>query len=163
MSTLKNILIVIVGGAIVLFLISWAESRTAEVTPGPQLPSEIATTTPEEPEGGEQASIEDLIEVESPRIEAEIGSPLTISGEARGMWYFEATAPVRLENTEGDVLAESFITAQGEWMTEDFVPFEGTIEFTATPGTEGVLVLEKANPSGLAENAQELRIPVTFQ
>ena len=47
-------------------------------------------------------------------------------------------------------------------MTENFVPFEGTLTFTAPTSGKGTLVLEKDNPSGLPEHADELRMPVKF-
>jgi len=111
----------------------------------------------------EAAEIRNLIVVDRPLIGEQVSSPLTVIGEARGTWYFEATAPMRLEDANGNILAQHYITAQGEWMTEDYVPFEGTIMFTSPQTSTGTLVLEKSNPSGLDENANELRIPVVFR
>ncbi|MEK7183054.1 MAG: Gmad2 immunoglobulin-like domain-containing protein [Patescibacteria group bacterium] len=103
-----------------------------------------------------------LIRVTSPQPYASVTSPLTITGEARGTWYFEATFPVRILDADGKELGASYAQAQDEWMTEEFVPFVSTLTFT-TPSTEtGLLVLEKDNPSGLPEHADEIRIPVTF-
>jgi len=109
----------------------------------------------------DEDSIE-LIQVESPSANEEISSPLDVTGEARGPWYFEATFPIRLLDGNGNEIATGFATAQGDWMTEDFVPFDATLEFEIPNTNTGTLVLERANPSGLPENAQELRIPVTF-
>lgn len=103
-----------------------------------------------------------LIVVDNPEPLEEISSPVSIQGEARGQWYFEASFPVRLEDSEGNVLAQHFATAEGEWMTEEFVPFSSEIEFNIPADGSGVLVFEKANPSGFEENADELRIPVRF-
>ena len=106
--------------------------------------------------------LEDLIVVYSPKPNELVDSPLTFSGKARGQWYFEASFPVRLENAKGDILAQVPAQAQGEWMTTEFVPFEGTLEFSA-PGTPtGKLIFERDNPSGLPENAASLEIPVRF-
>jgi hypothetical protein len=110
----------------------------------------------------EQMQKDDLIRVSTPRAYAEVSSPITITGEARGTWYFEATFPLVLEDSEGNVIAESFATAEEEWMTEEFVPFTGEITADLTGFTEGTLVLQKSNASGLAENDDELRIPVMF-
>ncbi|MEK7513216.1 MAG: hypothetical protein AAB601_03375, partial [Patescibacteria group bacterium] len=64
---------------------------------------------------------------------------------------------------DGNVIAGHYATAEGEWMTEDFVPFTSTLEFPPQPpGAVGVLVLKKDNPSGLPEHDDELRIPVRF-
>ena len=45
-------------------------------------------------------------------------------------------------------------------MTEDFVLFQGLLEFAVTEEIDAILVLEKDNPSGLLENADELRVPI---
>lgn len=104
----------------------------------------------------------DLIRVTQPTSGEPVSSPLTITGEARGMWYFEASFPVRIEDADGNVLGEHYATAQGEWMTEEYVPFSSELTFN-TPTTEtGMVILEKDNPSGLSENADKVEIPVQF-
>jgi len=90
----------------------------------------------------------------------EISSPLVITGQARGFWFFEASFPVALEDATGQTIAFSIAQADGEWMTEDFVPFATTLTFGSTTSTTGTLVFKKNNPSGLPENDDELRIPV---
>ncbi len=47
-------------------------------------------------------------------------------------------------------------------MTAEFVPFRAVLTFAAPATERGTLVLEKDNPSGLPENADELRIPIRF-
>ncbi|OGY91658.1 MAG: hypothetical protein A3B31_03020 [Candidatus Komeilibacteria bacterium RIFCSPLOWO2_01_FULL_53_11] len=85
-----------------------------------------------------------------------------ITGTARGHWYFEATFPVKMLDKNGAVIGSHYAEAQGEWMTEEFVPFTSTLTFQAVSGEHGTLVLQKDNPSGLPENEDELRIPVIF-
>jgi len=104
----------------------------------------------------------DLIKVESPEPNQIITSPLVIKGEARGYWFFEASFPVKLLDDKENLIALETATAQSEWMTEDFVPFEAVVEFDSPVAERGILVFEKDNPSGLPENADELRIPVSF-
>ncbi len=105
----------------------------------------------------------DLIRVSNPRPNQTIESPLLISGEARGFWFFEADFPIKLFDDSGFLLGVTPARALDEWMTEDFVEFSATLSFTvpSTPG--GKLVLEKDNPSGLPEHADELVIPVYFK
>ena|SRR3989344_2574168 len=104
----------------------------------------------------------DLICVSAPRPNQTISSPLVLEGEARGTWFFEASFPARLFDDDGNEIAVAIVQAQGEWMTEDFVPFLATLEFE-TPDTEqGMLVFEKDNPSGLPEYADQLSMPVYF-
>lgn len=105
----------------------------------------------------------DLIRANTPKPNEKIHSPLVVTGEARGTWYFEASFPVKLYDEEGNLLASGPATATEDWMTEDFVPFTATLEFSApSKGTTGKLVLEKDNPSGLPENDDSLIIPVKF-
>jgi hypothetical protein len=112
--------------------------------------------------GGDRGK-RDLIRVAGPGAGDTVTSPLRVTGEARGSWYFEGSFPVRLLDAEGREVAVAPAQARGEWTTEAFVPFEVVLEFGGpAPGTRGTLVLEKDNPSGLPENADELRVPVTF-
>ncbi|MDD5251521.1 MAG: Gmad2 immunoglobulin-like domain-containing protein [Patescibacteria group bacterium] len=104
----------------------------------------------------------DKIFVTSPQTDAVVGSPLTVVGEARGTWYFEASFPVKLLDANGQLLAAVPAQAQSDWMTENFVPFKAELTFEAPTTATGTLVLEKDNPSGLPQNADELRIPVRF-
>lgn len=103
-----------------------------------------------------------LIRVMRPRPDEEIISPLTIEGEARGIWFFEASFPIVLTDKDGRIIAEGHAEAQGNWMTEDFVPFRAVLEFSASYGERGTLVLRKDNQSGLPEHDDALEIPVTF-
>ena len=104
-----------------------------------------------------------LVRLTTPRPNAEITSPLVVTGEARGNWYFEASFPVRLLDGNGKEIALVPAQAQGDWMTTDFVLFRAELTFI-TPNTKEVtLVLEKDNPSGLSENADEVRIPIRFK
>jgi hypothetical protein len=119
---------------------------------------------------GNELEKRDLIRLSSPRPNMTIGSPLTISGEARGYWYFEASFPVILTDWDGKIIASHYATAQGEWMTEDFVPFTSNLTFES-PYKEGdpdfmkrgTLILAKDNPSGLPEHDDALEIPVIFE
>jgi hypothetical protein len=104
----------------------------------------------------------DMIRVIEPTIGQTISSPLTINGEARGTWYFEANFPVWIEDANGNELGRHYATAQDDWMTEEYVSFTSELVFT-TPTTEfGVLVLGKSNPSGLPEYADQIEIPARF-
>lgn len=104
-----------------------------------------------------------MIRVTSPLPNASVKSPLVITGEARGNWYFEASFPVKILDANGKVLGQHYAEAQGEWMTTNFVPFHSTLTFSTPTTPTGTLVLEKDNPSGLPENAAEIRIPVRFE
>ena len=103
-----------------------------------------------------------LIRIDSPRPNQVIESPIDIRGSARGFWFFEASFPVRILDESGDILGESIVQAEGEWMTEEFVPFKAKLEFNTSVVGKGTLILEKDNPSGLPEHADRLVVPVRF-
>lgn len=110
-----------------------------------------------------------FITLASPLPNSIVESPLVITGQARGTWYFEASFPIVLTNWDGLIIAEGIATAESDWMTEEFVPFKATLEFT-NPYSEGSadfmkngsLILQRDNPSGLPEHDNALEIPVHF-
>jgi hypothetical protein len=130
----------------------------------PQTSENNAPTPEEKPDY--QVSIDakkDLIVLDSPQPNEVIASPIVITGKARGPWYFEASFPVTLTDWDGLIIAEGHAEAQGDWMTEDFVPFKAMLTFTKPAyGTRGTLILKKDNPSGLPEHDDALEIPVLF-
>ena len=75
----------------------------------------------------------------------------------------KATFPIKLYGEAGKLIAQSYATAQGDWMTTDFVPFEASLEFTNSKEQAGILVLEKDNPSGLPEYSDEIRVPIILK
>jgi len=105
----------------------------------------------------------DMIHVTSPVANASVSvsQPLLVKGEAVGPWYFEASFPVKLLDSNGNVLAQTTAQAQADWMTPAFVPFQATLTFTTTD-TSGSLVLQNDNPSGEPQNDKMITIPVTF-
>ena len=55
---------------------------------------------------GNENEKSDLIQLDTPRPNQIISSPLQITGQARGYWFFEASFPVRLEDINGEVIAQ---------------------------------------------------------
>ena len=60
------------------------------------------------------------------------------------------------------LLGTAIAEAQGDWMTESFVPFKTKLVFSKPTTRTGVLVFEKDNPSGLPEHTDSLSIPISF-
>jgi len=154
-ETFKTLLAVVISIAVVWIFISM---QTGEKNP---------TNIPPLNEGDEVETIvyKDMIRLSSPLPESTIESPLVITGEARGGWYFEASFPVILTNWDGLIIAEGYATAKGDWMTEEFVPFTATLNFnipqeTLDVSTRSSLILQKSNPSGLPEHDDALEITV---
>jgi hypothetical protein len=116
-----------------------------------------------EPVEQEPIRSEKGITVQEPRPNAIVTSPLTVRGTAEA-WYFEAEFPIKIVDENGNLLGEqSYVVAQGEWMTADPVPFEGTLIFNPGNSKTGEVIFEKANPSGLPENDLSYSVPVRFQ
>lgn len=153
----------VVLGIVVFILAVIALTVILALPPKAQAPTtqpvgSAATSSP-----GSAAAEADLISADSPQPNATVASPFTVSGQARGTWYFEGSFPYQLLDSSGNVLAQGPVQAQGEWTTTDFVPFLATITFPAQPsGSTGVLVLKKDNPSGDLTRDAELDIPVQF-
>jgi len=121
---------------------------------------------------GNELDKADLIRLDSPRPNQEIISPLIVSGQARGYWFFEGSFPVSLVNWDGLIIANGIAQAQGDWMVEDLVPFKTILTFDNPVFTgvnqehfshRGALILQKDNPSGLPEHDDALEIPVWFK
>ncbi len=158
MSTTNSILI---GGAVILvgfFGYMWLMGNNEPVPEAP--------TTEDVVLEQEEVPSNDKIFVTSPLDGASVSAaaPISVAGNARGYWYFEATAPVSVLDADGLVIGQGYIEAAGDWMTEDFVPFSGTItlDVTPTPGEVGQIVFARANPSGMPENDEVVVVDVVF-
>lgn len=117
----------------------------------------------DEEENNGTNDLSDQIIVTDPVPDQLISSPLIITGEARGTWFFEATFPVTLFDSNGKVLALHYALTDEDWMTEDFIPFTANIEFDDPETTTGFLILEKDNPSDIREYDAQIEIPVRFE
>lgn len=84
-------------------------------------------------------------------------------GQARGTWYFEASFPVEVVAADGRRLAMVPAQAQGEWMTEEFVPFIAAVQITEDYSGPATLILHKDNPSGEASRDASVEIPIVIQ
>lgn len=108
---------------------------------------------------------DDLIIIDSPTPNQQVISPIIVTGKARGNWFFEASFPIVVTNWDGLIIGQGIATAQGEWMTAEFVPFTASITYTLptdTPYNRGTLILKKDNPSGLPEHDDAREIPIIF-
>lgn len=129
--------------------------------PQPNTPDLNTTTDPNKP--SEQENPEKLVTITSPDLEKPVTSPLTIKGEVPGYYFWEAVFPVRLEDANGNILAQGSAYADAEWMTEEKVPFTATLEFETPPTETGTLYLDRENASGLPEHEHSESFPVKFK
>ena len=107
-------------------------------------------------EGGTQ------ITVTQPLSGSSVSSPLAVTGTVPGSWSFEASFPVRLLDASRQEITTGSAHLNGNWMTDQQVPFTAQLEFSAPATNSGYLILEKSNPSDLPENADQLELPVRF-
>ena len=77
-----------------------------------------------------------------------------------------------LVDWDGKIIAQCYATAKSDWMTENFIPFEGLLEFQKPFDSSsdipdfmkrGALIFKKDNPSGLPEYDDALEVPVSFK
>lgn len=129
------IAVLVVGGGVLYYL------KYKDLSEGPELP----------------------VIIEAPKAGSEISNPLSFSGKARGIWFFEASFPVRVYDDAGIELGVGIAQAKGDWMTKDFVEFSGQVNFKAPSTDAGKVVFEKDNPSGLEENAGFVEVPIRFK
>jgi len=155
------IILVVLGG---FYLFSSREQQTActleaKICPDGSSVSRVAPNCDFAPCPGEKEGIL----VSSPKRNETIKSPLIIEGEAKGFWFFEAQFTAELYDAKGNFLGRAILTAQKNWMSEDFVPFEGNLIFTQPQSPTGVLKFLSSNPSGLKENQKVFEVPVQFE
>jgi hypothetical protein len=145
---------------VVLFVIGWAVYDNKEsVSSNVGGNNDIATTTVDTND-----TKKDRIVVDTPVKDMTISSPFVVSGKARGYWFFEASFPIELRDTQGNILETIIAQAQSDWMTTEFVPFTASLIFTKpSASTPAVLVFKKDNPSGLPEKDDSIEIPVIIQ
>jgi len=106
----------------------------------------------------------DMIVIENPHPGGVVGKEFVVTGEAVGNWFFEASFPIEVHDPDGNVMAGSFATAEGDWMTTEFVSFKSEIiDLPSAYIGPATLVLKKDNPSGLPENDASLSIPIVVE
>lgn len=103
-----------------------------------------------------------MIQVTAPLAGQTVAPVFTLSGQARGPWYFEASFPIEILDPNGARLLMVPVQAQGEWMTTEFVPFSTQV---SVPNYRGpaTLILHKDNPSGMPENDASISMPIVIQ
>jgi len=99
-----------------------------------------------------------------PVVDEVVTMPLTVGGEVPGYWSFEGDFPIVLTDWNGLIIGEGVAQLEGEWMTEEYVPFTATIEYERpTVYNRGYLILQRNNPSGLSENDDDMGFRVYYE
>lgn len=106
----------------------------------------------------------DNLVAENPFPGAVVGKEFIATGKARGNWYFEASFPITVLDKDGNQLFQTYATAQGEWMTTEFVPFKSQpIKIPANYIGPATIVFHNDNASGLPENDKSVSFPITIE
>lgn len=112
---------------------------------------------PTEPCG--QESSQGIIVI-SPKPNELVHNPINLNGQARGRWFFEASFPIKLIDSQGTLLTFGYVQAQDDWMTENYVPFESELNYLVDATTSAILVFERDNPSGLISQNDKFEVPI---
>ncbi len=139
------IVLIIIAGLFLIFDIG-----RKNVVPNNNATSTATTTIPE-------------IILYSPVANQEVHSPFTITGKAKGNWYFEASFPIELVDMNGKVIFQTHADALTDWMTTDFVEFKAVINYPATSTGNALLILKNDNPSGDPIRDKSITIPVILK
>lgn len=115
----------------------------------------------------EIVGIEDKIIITSPKPGDQILNPVSVSGKARGTWFFEGSLPVNVYDSNNKLLGRgyaSFVPSREgeEWMTEDFVNFSGSVTYENSETETGYILFKKDNPSDLRQFDESYSLPVKF-
>ena len=105
----------------------------------------------------------DLIQVELPFPGAVTGKSFSVIGKARGNWFFEATFPITVLDKDGKVLVQTYASAEGEWMTTDFVSFRGEVNAPIDYIGPATLILHKSNASDMRELDASISFPINIE
>lgn len=103
------------------------------------------------------------IRVFVPQVMSEAYSPLVVSGEVEGGWFFEGSFPIQLLDDKERVIGFTLARPRGEWMTPDPVSFDAVIQFQEPTTRRGVIVFHNDNPSGIPQHDKEFRVPIVFK
>lgn len=137
-----------IGALVCLLILVIGYSNFYKANQENNIPDQVVIPTPKPVE----IKTHPLIKVNSPQNGQRVQGSFQLTGQARGYWFFEASFPYVILDSNNKEISQGFVQAQEEWMTEDFVNFSKVIELPIDYKGTAKLVLKKDNPSGLPEN-----------
>lgn len=145
-------------GIALMVLPRLASAPTTATTPPAATSTDTATTA--------TTTTESDVIVNGIKDGSTVASPLTITGKAKGSYYFEASFPIMLTDWDGRIIATTTAQASSDWMSTGYVPFTATISFSVPSTTpdlrRGTLIFHNDNPSGDHTRDKAVEIPVKF-
>src|ERR1041385_5818349 len=151
--------LIVVVLAFLLFAIPAHAPTTSETQTNQQANDQQPTTTAIDP----NAPLHDRVKVTLPQKGATVSSPIAVTGEAPGNWFFEASFPIKVKDKDGNTIATTHGEALSDWMTTAQVPFSAKVILDVAYTGEATLVLMKDNPSGLPEHDDAIEIPLAIK
>lgn len=157
-SLIASILVLVVV-VVAAYILVTRNTVVEEIPNTPEIPS-----VPDPKTEAEKAldAKKDFIQVSNLKPYDTVSLPLTITGQAR-LWYFEGSFPVTIKDKNGTVILSTYASAQGDWMTTEFVPFSVTISSLSGYTGPATLVLQKDNPSGEQSLDDSVEIPIFIE
>jgi len=104
-----------------------------------------------------------IVNIMSPNLSLPLKSPAVIHGKVSGVYFSEGVFPVVLADAKGKEIVRTLAHADGEWMTQDFVPFTVELNFQKNGNNSAKLIFERDNPSGLPENGASQSFDVSLE
>jgi hypothetical protein len=115
------------------------------------------------PQQAESGDVTVGISLSHPMPWSVISSPLQIAGRADRGWFFEGSCGVRLVASDGTVVAERYVKAEGDpYVGKTWLPFSGTIEFEMPEAGYGSLVLTRSSVD-TGYTLREFQMPIRFR
>ncbi len=106
---------------------------------------------------GDVVTSNDLLEVSSPVPGQKIRSPVLVSGKSN---FFEAHTRIRITDDNGQILADTFTTAEG-WM-DQLYPFSKEVSYGNPSAKKGIVEVFAESAKDGSE-ISKITIPVVFQ
>lgn len=140
----KIIVCLILLSGLVLSACGKKSQPTPTSTPAPTPTPTVVTGVP---------ILETDATIEIPEPGSVITSPVDIKGLAPGPWFFEGQIQGQIVSESGEVVSTFPLKATSDWMTTEFVHFEGHTEFSVPDTDRNIhIVIKSDNPSGSPEN-----------
>lgn len=114
------------------------------------------------PNDGGAPFVSENVIITAPLAGERVAKTFPVRGQARGSWMFEASFPMEVRDPSGEIVGHGFSMTTEDWMTTEFVSYEGKIEVADYSGP-ATLVLKKDNPSGLPEHDDSVSIPIVIE
>lgn len=105
----------------------------------------------------------DMINITSPTSESVVGKEFSVIGEARGQFFFESNARIRILDKDGKIIFSGMVKASENSMTTEFVSFVATVKIPDSYVGKATIILLNDNPSGLEENESTVSFPINIE